>query len=262
MKLFSESYRIIRNEGLMSFLSRFRSFVERNIQKNTMIDSMFLRLSVWRLKKWKEDERGIEDVINTAKNFRGLGLYKSLDVSQVNYEYKLVLDEINRLDPDIVMEIGTKEGGTLYGWTRVGRPDKVVSVDLPEGAFGGGYPRQKGKFYRKFDVDVDMALIRGNSHSRDILAEVEDRLADEKVDFLFIDGDHTYEGVKQDFGMYKHLVKSGGLIAFHDILEHPDMENCNVDKFWNEIKDEYETKEIYEEKDVSGVFSFSISTSI
>jgi len=43
----------------------------------------------------------------------------------------------------------------------------------------------------------------------------------EPLDFLFIDGDHTYEGVKRDFEMYSPLVRNGGIIAFHDIVKHP-----------------------------------------
>ena len=37
-----------------------------------------------------------------------------------------------------------------------------------------------------------------------------------KVDMMFIDGDHSYEGILGDFGSwYKHL-KIGGVVAFHD----------------------------------------------
>lgn len=37
-----------------------------------------------------------------------------------------------------------------------------------------------------------------------------------KIDFLFIDGDHSYEGVKKDFDLYLPLMNKGGIIAFHD----------------------------------------------
>ena len=40
---------------------------------------------------------------------------------------------------------------------------------------------------------------------------------DELVDFLFIDGDHSLEGVKLDDEQYGQLVRSGGIIAFHDV---------------------------------------------
>jgi len=36
------------------------------------------------------------------------------------------------------------------------------------------------------------------------------------VDLLFIDGDHSYEGVKKDFENYSPLVESGGYIIFDD----------------------------------------------
>jgi predicted O-methyltransferase YrrM len=38
------------------------------------------------------------------------------------------------------------------------------------------------------------------------------------IDFLFIDGDHTYAGVKSDFELFQRWVKPEGVIAFHDTL--------------------------------------------
>ncbi len=37
-----------------------------------------------------------------------------------------------------------------------------------------------------------------------------------KFDFIFIDGDHNYEAVKQDFTEWFPLLEKGGFIAFHD----------------------------------------------
>ena len=39
---------------------------------------------------------------------------------------------------------------------------------------------------------------------------------DIKIDLLFIDGDHSYEGVKKDFDLYSKLLKPNGLILIHD----------------------------------------------
>jgi hypothetical protein len=39
---------------------------------------------------------------------------------------------------------------------------------------------------------------------------------DNEIDFLFIDGDHTYDAVSQDFELYFPKVKKGGLIFLHD----------------------------------------------
>jgi predicted O-methyltransferase YrrM len=64
------------------------------------------------------------------------------------------------------------------------------------------------------------------------------------VDFLFIDGDNTYEGVKKDFEMYSLLVRNGGVIAFHDICPHPPETGCEVSRFWNKVKQRYKYAEI------------------
>lgn len=46
------------------------------------------------------------------------------------------------------------------------------------------------------------------------------RFADEQLDWLYIDGLHTYEGVTADLQNYKRKVKSGGLILGHDYTNH------------------------------------------
>jgi predicted O-methyltransferase YrrM len=37
-----------------------------------------------------------------------------------------------------------------------------------------------------------------------------------KIDLLFIDGDHTYEGVKHDWELFSPFVRPFGLVIFHD----------------------------------------------
>ena len=39
---------------------------------------------------------------------------------------------------------------------------------------------------------------------------------DIKIDLLFIDGDHSYEGVKKDFELYSKLISDNGMILIHD----------------------------------------------
>ena len=41
-------------------------------------------------------------------------------------------------------------------------------------------------------------------------------MQDIKIDFLFIDGDHSYEGVKKDFELYSTLLSDKGIIVIHD----------------------------------------------
>ena len=135
----------------------------------------------------------------------------------------------------MILEIGTAGGGTLFWFTRVAKPDAtIISVDLPGGRFGGGYPRWKIPLFRSFvRVGQEIHLIRADSHDPKTFETVKEILGDRKVDFLFIDGDHTYEGVKRDFEMYSPLVREGGIIAFHDIVPHPPQTGYEVSRFWN-----------------------------
>ena len=64
------------------------------------------------------------------------------------------------------------------------------------------------------------------------------------IDFVFIDGDHTYEGVKSDFLNYGPLVRPGGIIGFHDILPRPELPEIQVFRFWREVREKHNTKEI------------------
>jgi len=150
--------------------------------------------------------------------------------------------------PKRSMEIGTNYGGTLFLLCTLSAPDaKIISLDLPSGPFGGGYPRRKAPLFRRFvKGGQKLHLIRADSHSPDTRERVLQILDGEELDYLFIDGDHTYSGVQRDFEMYAPLVRSGGIVAFHDIVTHKPETDCQVEKFWREIKDRYRHREIIE----------------
>jgi predicted O-methyltransferase YrrM len=153
--------------------------------------------------------------------------------------------------PKRSLEIGTNYGGTLFLLCTVSPPDaKIISVDLPSGPFGGGYPRRKAPLFRKFArADQELHLIRADSHSLETKGDILHILDGEQLDYLFLDGDHTYCGVQRDFQMYAPLVRSGGIVAFHDIVTYKHESECQVEKFWREIKDQYQHREIVENMD-------------
>jgi 23S rRNA U2552 (ribose-2'-O)-methylase RlmE/FtsJ len=144
-----------------------------------------------------------------------------------------------------LVEIGTQKGGTLYAWCKIAEPDAlIVSIDLPGGPFGGGYSLVEMKKFRAFKrKNQTMYLLRKDSHKKSTKDALLRKIKGRKIDFLFIDGDHRYRGVKKDWTLYAPLVKRNGVIAFHDILFHPEMPRCKVDRLWNEIKRQYQNNE-------------------
>jgi predicted O-methyltransferase YrrM len=158
-------------------------------------------------------------------------------------ELGAVLHIVEELRPRAVLEIGTQAGGTLYCWCKLADPAaRIVSVDLPGGEYGGGYTPERAEEMRLLFPSNGQALhlIQADSHSPDTLAQVRSLVG--SLDFLFIDGDHTYEGVKRDFEMYAPLVRPGGVIALHDICESASPDS-KVDVLWREIKERYRHQE-------------------
>jgi predicted O-methyltransferase YrrM len=43
-----------------------------------------------------------------------------------------------------------------------------------------------------------------------------------QVDFFFVDGDHSYEGLAADWKIVRQLLKPGGIAAFHDTARAPE----------------------------------------
>ena len=58
------------------------------------------------------------------------------------------------------------------------------------------------------------------------------------IDFIFIDGDHSYGGIKRDWEDWSKKLKPGGIIALHDtsVPDHdPAISNLGSYKFFNEV---------------------------
>ena len=145
--------------------------------------------------------------------------------------------------PRNVLEIGTFRGGTLFVLARLSQPDAtLVSLDLPFSRFGSLSRKLQAPLFRSFTQSRQrLLLLREDSHSEETRSRVAKAL-DGPIDLLFIDGDHSYNGVKSDFEMYSPLVRKAGIIAFHDIANVRT--DYGVGRFWNEVKSTFKYREI------------------
>jgi len=176
--------------------------------------------------------------IEVMNNFTGIGLYYKIKPVQIESEISELFNIVTNLKPKVICEIGTDRGGTLYLWSKAIQPDGlIISIDLPR-----TYRKSLNRFFCSFFSETQrIHFLRENSQSAECQMSVRKILNGKKIDFLFIDADHSYEGVKNDFKFYSEFVRKPGLIAFHDILDR-----CGVDKFWSEVKPCYKHMEIVE----------------
>ena len=174
---------------------------------------------------------------------------------QIRNEFLSLLDIFIKENSKIIMEIGTANGGTLFCFSKLAPDDAIIiSLDLPESKIDGWHPMWKDSFYQAFaKTGQDLLLLREDSHAPETLEKVREVLGEKEIDFLFIDGDHSYEGVKKDFEMYGALVRKGGMIAFHDIVpfDEPSIDG-GVSRFWKEIAGNYKNQSIVKDADQSG----------
>jgi predicted O-methyltransferase YrrM len=86
---------------------------------------------------------------------------------------------------------------------------------------------------RRYGLEEKIELIQGFSFfvARDF---------HQPLDFIFIDGDHGFEGVLEDYFDWSAILKVGGVIAFHDYYKIDDFKRFNPESYGPaRVVDEY-----------------------
>lgn len=121
------------------------------------------------------------------------------------------------------LEVGVLAGTTIRFCKTYTRTTHFVGVDLFESYVPDPNNTHISDAFRMEDVVRKVGdratFIKGSSH--DVLPTMND-----KFDFIFIDGNHTYEATMNDFKDCINLLADGGYIAFHNASPNmgPDFE--------------------------------------
>jgi predicted O-methyltransferase YrrM len=134
-------------------------------------------------------------------------------------QYKPEIDEFIEImtaaDCRSYLEVGCLYGDTLhYVGTRLPAGSRIVALDFPGQA--GGRFRDTERFLRRAAKDLkkrgyDVHVIIGDSHKPEMIESAR-KLS--PYDAVFIDGDHSIDGVRKDWQDYGPM---GSIIGFHDI---------------------------------------------
>jgi GT2 family glycosyltransferase len=177
-------------------------------------------------------------------------------------ELSMLQEFLKRIKIKKLLEVGTYRGGSAMLWAHLVEPwnGKVYCVDLKFdwGAFwdfgysGDNYLQYRRQIYNDTPYEKYITELQGDSHDPDFVKFVHEQVGE--VDVLFIDGDHSKEGVKRDFEAFSPLVRKGGYIIFHDIVdsEHHKRWGCYVADFWQELKKKYHYWEFIDNNEYTG----------
>lgn len=161
----------------------------------------------------------------------------SINNQTMHHHYHILYDIANTYPKDTnitYVEIGCYAGGSAC--LMLQRPNtRVISIDL-------GQPIPKETVYynvknlNKFNNSYN--YLEGNSQTNEMVSRLKE-LTNE-IDILFIDGDHSYQAVINDFMLYEELVKSGGYIVFDDYRDEgcPGTKKA-VDEIVESVKERY-----------------------
>jgi len=99
------------------------------------------------------------------------------------------------------------EGNNEWNWGDIG---STIVVDANNGIGGLTDWTEKNSFLRKNFYPRVIIDTTENAYYNFFVKE------DIKIDYLHIDADHSYEGVKLDFELYSKILSPHGIISIHD----------------------------------------------
>ena len=154
---------------------------------------------------------------------------------------------VRALKPAAIIEIGSAKGKSTCAMALAcsqNQKGKVYAID----PHTENYWSDRGSEKNSYDFLIDRLRSYGLERWCEVIRETSrDALTlppVEQVDLVFIDGDHSYEGVKLDFELCRPLLSKNALVLFHDsawehFKEHADYrEGLGVLKFLEELRQE------------------------
>jgi cephalosporin hydroxylase len=154
--------------------------------------------------------------------------------------FEFLIEYFGTLMPMSFLEIGVLKGGNFVLTGELLGPNFAVGIDNGSYRLQGEYNaiQATAALSPSFSYEIFLA----DSHKPETKEKI--TAVCSSYDLIYIDGDHSYEGVKQDFEMYGGLIRCGGLIVFHDIAN----QTTGVPKFWAEIKANHKHLEFIHQK--------------
>ena len=139
-------------------------------------------------------------------------------------EIKFLYEQAKRLqNKGVILEIGSYKGKSticLAGGSEEGKKVRIIAVDphmtdLEQKVFNNGSSSLE-------DFKRNIANSGLESFIELIVKKSEDAVVgwNKPIEFLWIDGDHSYEGAKLDFDLWSPFLVDGGVVAFHDSNDH------------------------------------------
>ena len=147
------------------------------------------------------EDMGSDNVTVFGGKFEG-----GINLQQIPDEIAPAVSELKKHNIKSYLEIGSAAGGLAALLNHFLDLGEIVIID--------------DNLHIKAELRADslkgmgVTEIVGNSHDKDIIQAVKGF----KFDLITFDGDHTYNGISQDFKDYTPMLNNKGVVLFHDTV--------------------------------------------
>ena len=161
--------------------------------------------------------KGFEDLYFVFNCNNSNRLVAQLDLNEASHLFSVAKSIPNGR----LLEVGRFGGGStvLLATAVNGAEGCLFSIDISDIE-----DKVIKEFLERYELTSKVDLVVADSRTY--------KVKPESLDFIFIDGDHSYEGVKADFYNFRDALKVGGHMLFHDYYPWP-----GVGRFLDEMKE-------------------------
>jgi len=181
-------------------------------ERTEMIETVLQRFTPYGLKTW-------EGLVNYRAEYKN-GTQGLLNPEDMDALFNAAIP----VPPGgIIVEIGSFKGTSTV---HLGAAAKLVGARVyaidPFRQNKGGEDLRYPRYFEEFMATIQKCGVEDVvTPIADYSQRVSHLFKDGSIDLLFIDGDHSAEGVKRDYDLYAPKVKPGGTILFHDATYGP-----------------------------------------
>jgi len=138
---------------------------------------------------------------------------KDRGIVRLNFDEAECLWRSIKATSGTILEIGRRHGGsTVLIVAAAGADRPVISVDIAP-----KHHQTSEKYFSDPEFSRSLKLIKDDAKN----------ITTGNLGLLFIDGDHSYEGVKRDIDTHWDSLEIGGLCVFHDAVPNDGLKHRN-----------------------------------
>jgi len=171
--------------------------------------------------------------VNYTQYFLGFGL--------IHYAF------VRNLKPESILCVGSRKGFIPAAIALACKDNGKGHIDFVDAGYDRDQPTKHWSgigFWKKEDPDKHFAKIGVNNYITTYVMTNEEyakKFPKKRYQYIYIDGDHSYEGVKLDYDLFWPKLDQGYFMSFHDVVARGYLDKglFGIWKFWNEIGDKH-----------------------